>query len=705
MNRLIQGLAACVVVAALAAGARAQTPAELAQTARFVAAFQNPDGGFAGKVGGESTLGSTSSAARILKYCGGSIPDVLGAIKFVKTCVDPATGGFAQRPGGKPDVPTTASGLMALGELKVDDKAMVDAAVGYLVKNAHAFEEIRIAVAGLEAVKRTDPVFAEWEKVVTAGQNDDGTFGAGASLPRDTGGKNVALLRMGKTLEKKDAIAASLRKAQTADGVWGREEGKPDLETTYRIMRFFHMTHESPDLDKVRGYLAKRRHSDGSYSPAPGAESNLGATYFASIILYWSRLLGGEPAQVETAGFRSLFNGTDLSGWEGERSLWLAQNGELVGNSPGIKQNQFLASELSYRDFVLKLTFKLEKAEGNSGVQFRSVRVPGTEMSGYQADIGENYWGCLYDESRRNKTLVKASDAALKALHKDAWNQYVIDAKGPDIRLALNGATSVQYKETEPGIAADGRLAVQIHAGGPMRVRFKDIYIQPVPTPTPEGEGSPGFYLRELATPSGTRKFTVYIPTSYDGKKPVPVVLFLHGSGERGEDGVKSAQTGIGPAILAQKDTFQAIAVIPQARQTWAAGSDDAKAALAVLDAVMKEFKTDPNKVVITGLSMGGRGAWEIAAAEPDRFAAVVPVCGIGKTESAPRYGKTPVWAFVGDADRDATVHNGRAMVEAIKAAGGNARLTEYRGVGHNSWDRAYNDPSLIDWIQSQTRR
>jgi predicted peptidase len=111
--------------------------------------------------------------------------------------------------------------------------------------------------------------------------------------------------------------------------------------------------------------------------------------------------------------------------------------------------------------------------------------------------------------------------------------------------------------------------------------------------------------------------------------------------------------------------------------------------------------------VILTGLSMGGSGSWSVAAAHPERFAAVVPICGRGRTETAATLvnAKLPVWFIVGDADRDQTVLNGREMVQALRAAGGEARLTEYRDVGHNSWDRAYNDPALIGWVLSQARK
>ena len=694
---------ACLVL--IAPAAIAQTPAELATTSSYVEAFQNPDGGFSGNSGGSSSLGATSSAIRVLKNTGGSIPDVLACIKYVKSCVDAGSGGFAQTPNGKSDVPTTASGLMALTELKIAEESIVKGAINYLNENAKTFEEIRIAVAGLEAVSKTSPSFPKWKQEILRGRNDDGTFGTGPGKARETGGKAVALLRMGDELDKKDAIVAFLKFSQNPDGAWSKGPEGSELESTYRIMRAFFMLKEKPELEKLAAFIASCRRSDGSYANQPAGEASPGGTYFATTVLRWVRLLQGEPELVETAGFRPLFNGKDLESWEGNTTLWSARHGMLVGSTEGLKHNDFLATNQSFDDFVLKLTFKLEHGEGNSGVQFRSVRIPGHEMSGYQADLGQNFWGCLYDESRRNKVLVPASSGALKNLHKEDWNQYVIDAKGADIRLALNGVTSVQYHEEESAIAREGKFGVQLHAGGPTRISFKDVYIQSVPRPSEDEKNSPGFHVRSLKSGDDHRKYVVYIPTHYDGKKSLPVVLFLHGSGERGSDGVKQAQVGLGPAILGNPEGFPAIAVFPQAKTTWAANSADATAALAALDEVVDTLKGDKSRVVITGLSMGGAGSWSIAAASTNRFAAVAPICGRGKTESTKELAKVPVWAVCGDADSAQTVLNTRAMVEAITAAGGHAKLTEYRAVGHNSWDRAYNNPALVDWLLSQVKK
>ena len=132
---------------------------------------------------------------------------------------------------------------------------------------------------------------------------------------------------------------------------------------------------------------------------------------------------------------------------------------------------------------------------------------------------------------------------------------------------------------------------------------------------------------------------------------------------------------------------------------------DDAKAALAALDEVMKVHKVDKDRVVLTGLSMGGSGSWGIAAKYPERFSAVVPICGRGRVETVDALKRLPAWFVVGDDDRARTVRSGRSMIARLREANDDARLTEYLSVGHNSWDRGYNDLVLLDWMLAQSRR
>jgi predicted peptidase len=165
-------------------------------------------------------------------------------------------------------------------------------------------------------------------------------------------------------------------------------------------------------------------------------------------------------------------------------------------------------------------------------------------------------------------------------------------------------------------------------------------------------------------------------------------------------------KVGIGPAIKRQEKTFGFITVIPQSQKGgWGAASAEGKRAMAILDDVAKAYKTDPSRVYLTGLSMGGFGTWSLAAAHPDKWAAIAPVCGGGKVEDAPKIKDIPTWVFHGDKDTAVKVELSRNMVEALKKAGGHPKYTEYPGVGHNSWDAAYAEKGFFPWLAEQKKK
>jgi len=185
-----------------------------------------------------------------------------------------------------------------------------------------------------------------------------------------------------------------------------------------------------------------------------------------------------------------LFDGKTFDGWDGDTKMtWRVEDGSLVGGSLTKKQprNEFLATKKEYGDFVLTLKFKLlgdpKKAFVNSGVQIRSQRVKDShEMIGYQADMGDGFWGSIYDESRRNKVLAAADQKVMnRALKMGAWNDYVIRAEGRRIRTWINGVQGVDYSEPDEKILQVGRIGLQIHGGGPAEVWFKDIAIEEMP--------------------------------------------------------------------------------------------------------------------------------------------------------------------------------------------------------------------------------
>ena len=200
------------------------------------------------------------------------------------------------------------------------------------------------------------------------------------------------------------------------------------------------------------------------------------------VLLLAGGAVAGEAAVAAEEGFVPLFNGKDLTGWQGDEKLWIVEDGTLIGRSAGIRHNDFLATTKSYGDFVLRLQVRLLKDKGNSGVQFRSKRVPNShEVSGYQADVGKGWWGSLYDESRRNRILVRADGAKLKkALKPGDWNEYEISAIGDKITLSINGTKLVDYTETDPKIARAGIIAPQVHSGGPLEIQFKNIRIKEI---------------------------------------------------------------------------------------------------------------------------------------------------------------------------------------------------------------------------------
>ncbi|MGL4464583.1 MAG: family 16 glycoside hydrolase [Planctomycetia bacterium] len=410
-------------------------------------------------------------------------------------------------------------------------------------------------------------------------------------------------------------------------------------------------------------------------------------------------------------GFRRLFDGRSLAGWEGDESVWRVEDGVVVGETKGIPKNQFLATTTEHRDFVLKLRFRLVDGYGNSGVQFRSRRIPNHhEMIGYQADVGAGYWGCLYDESRRNKVLAgPAKDASFQTPAE--WNRYTIRCMNERIEMTLNDKRTVDYREPDASIPRDGVIALQVHSDPkPIRVDFTDVFIQDLPTPKTgadaEAADAVGFLSRELYAPVGKpRKYTVFIPADYHKtpEKKRAAILFLHGSGERGDDGELPAKVGLGPAVLARADSFPFIAVFPQALESWQADSSDGRHAMEVLDAVMKDYRVDPAQIHLTGLSMGGAGAWSLGAKHPGRWKTVGTMCGRGDLSALPALKSKPVWIFCGDKDGRATVDNCREAAQVLRQAGGAVKYTEYPMVGHNCWDLAYNTDEMYRWMTDPT--
>lgn len=211
------------------------------------------------------------------------------------------------------------------------------------------------------------------------------------------------------------------------------------------------------------------------------------------ILFFWvavifTALINHSATPLEKGKSIHLFDGKTFKNLEGDTvDTWRIHDGALVGGSVSetVPHNEFISTKGSYSNFVLRLKFKLTGTGFvNGGVQFHSKRItnPDYEMTGYQADLGDGYWGSLYDESRRNKVLAHADSALIaKTLRRNEWNDYEIRSEGRRIRIRLNGKQTVDYTEKDSAIPQTGLIAFQLHGGGKAEVYYKDIILEELP--------------------------------------------------------------------------------------------------------------------------------------------------------------------------------------------------------------------------------
>jgi predicted peptidase len=217
---------------------------------------------------------------------------------------------------------------------------------------------------------------------------------------------------------------------------------------------------------------------------------------------------------------------------------------------------------------------------------------------------------------------------------------------------------------------------------------------------TPSAQQAQSFEKRITITVSG--RYLLYLPKEYgqDRSKKWPMLLFLHGSGERGDD-LEAVKKHGPPKLIEQGKEFPFIVVSPQCPdgEGW-----DSRVLNALLDEVMKKYAVDADRVYCTGLSMGGFGTWQLAEDYPDRFAAIAPICGGGNPSKAALLKNVPVWAFHGAKDPVVPIQREQDMVDALKAAGGDVKFTIYPDAGHDAWTETYNNPELYDWLLQHRR-
>lgn len=207
--------------------------------------------------------------------------------------------------------------------------------------------------------------------------------------------------------------------------------------------------------------------------------------------------------------------------------------------------------------------------------------------------------------------------------------------------------------------------------------------------------------MRRKITKEVSCRYLLYLPPGYSSSaKPFPLLLFLHGAGERGTD-LERVKVHGPPKLVEAGQDFQFVIASPQCpeSETW---SSDALAAL--IDEVVGSYRIDEDRLYVTGLSMGGHGTWALALDYPDRFAAIAPICGAGDSLRAGRIANLPVWVFHGERDETVSIERAENMVRAIEEAGGKPRFTRVPEGGHDVWTDAYGNSALYEWFLSHHR-
>ena len=268
----------------------------------------------------------------------------------------------------------------------------------------------------------------------------------------------------------------------------------------------------------------------------------------------------------------------------------------------------------------------------------------------------------------------------------------------------LRQRVELLVEAAEEHVPADGMSAVAAAMSAPPALGDA----QPAPGTAPELPSGTGFIDKVYRETDGTEtKYVVFVPPTYDGSEPMPAILYVHGSGLRGADGRQHIEYGLAAAIRARNLNFPFLVVFPQARQdeSWLAGTSGGRRSLAILKQAELEYRIDRDRIALTGVSMGGQGTWSLAAADPGRWSAIVPLCHGGDTTTASRLVGIPCWCFHGTDDGMIPPRQSRDMVAAISEAGGRPLYQELPGVGHNDCAaRVYAMDDLFEWLLAQNR-
>ncbi|MBI1348840.1 DUF1080 domain-containing protein [bacterium] len=441
-------------------------------------------------------------------------------------------------------------------------------------------------------------------------------------------------------------------------------------------------------------------------------------------------------------GFVEIFDGKSLNGWHvsaetghsrasGNKTggKWVVENGAIVGCQDIPGNGGIVLTDKEYTDFEVIVEMQNDYGP-DSGLFLRSnekgqayqYMVDYHDNGNLAGVYGEGLSGGIhhrnFDLGPKPTDFKPKADASFpcpvnaeqwaKLWKHGEWNQLRarIVSNPPTVTTWINGVKFMEFRDTEPRHPHFGMIALQVHGGGDYTnqfVRYRGVKVRDLSPGKPEAGKQVRQAFPSKYAPSETTRYQFFLPTDY-GKtdQKWPLVLFLHGAGESGTDLERVKIHGPPKLVVEDPAKFPFLVVSPQADgpapyvDRW-----NAKLLAELVDHIAANYQVDPDRIYVTGLSMGGYGTLRLVANYPDKFAAALPICGGGWPNYADALAKVPLWFVHGDNDSAVPVEYSLIMVKAIRAKKGEPRLTILENVGHDSWTSTYADPKFYEWLLS----
>ncbi len=446
-------------------------------------------------------------------------------------------------------------------------------------------------------------------------------------------------------------------------------------------------------------------------------------------------------ASLDDTGFETLFDGKTLTGWHVSAQTghsrtsnnqsggkWVVEDGAIVGSQDVPGNGGIILTDRSFGDFEVIVEMRNDYGP-DSGLFLRSndkgqayqYMVDYHDNGNVAGIYGEGLPGGLH---QRNFDLGKEPTDFILAPEKSKfrapikpeqwpqlwkhgeWNQLRARIAGnpPEITTWINGVRFMHLNDNVIRTTPEGMIALQVHGGGDYTnqfVRYRNIRVKEFGKTAPSAGKQVWQKFASKKTPGDELPYLLFLPKTQQPDQKAPLLLFLHGAGECGND-LTLVKTHGPPKLVEQRpDDFPFIVVSPQAPASELPYVDrwDARLLAELVDDVAAKYNADPDRLYVTGLSMGGYGTIRLSAHYPRKFAAAVPICGGGWTNYADNLALIPMWFFHGNHDITVPVERSIDVVRAVRQKGGHPKLTIYDNVGHDSWTETYNNPEVYSWL------